>query len=343
MERATDPAWEGRFRAILEAFSVGDALGMPAEFMTRAEIAKLLVGPSGLVEDFAEPGLSRNHPNLGRARVTDDTEQVLWLLEAFVKTGEVSAELSAATLLDWVEKTEAVEKRYIGPSSMAALEAIRKGADPRGSGREGRTCGGIMRTPAPLLFALARGKDIARSVHEACLPTHGSSTALEAALAYARALEAAITAPPTAEVNGKVRDILGAALAGAAEGRALAAYETCAPSLVARIKHLKLMLPLFRSEGELLDFLGEIYGTGLESVDVAAAVFGIFLHAKGDTWLAIRLGASVGGDTDTIAALAGALSAAFARGHNIPPAVLAEVTNTNDLRFEELCERLFRG
>ena len=63
-------------RALLEAFAVGDAVGMATEFMTRREIVERFDMVSGLTE----PALSKNHGDLRRGQVTDDTEQVLCLL-----------------------------------------------------------------------------------------------------------------------------------------------------------------------------------------------------------------------------------------------------------------------
>ena len=94
-----------------------------------------------------------------------------------------------------------------------------------------------------------------------------------------------------------------------------------------------------------MDFIYYVYGTTLASVDVAAAAMCIFLTAKDDVWLSIRMGASIGGDTDTIAALAGALSAAYALSHgqplNIPTAIVSEVLKNNKLDFDRLAERLY--
>ncbi|MEI6386552.1 MAG: ADP-ribosylglycohydrolase family protein [Spirochaetota bacterium] len=332
-------AREARVRAFLEAFAVGDALGMPTEFMTRAEILSGLAGGSGLVEDFVEPSRSRNHSNLERGRITDDTEQNLWLLDAWQAKGSVSAENTAKALLAWVVATGAVEKRYIGPSSMAALASIEKGADPRTTGLMGRTCGGIMRAPAGVIFAMAHGLDAGNCVLESCIPTHFTSTALEAAFAYARALEQAFVAARNQARPALAEAVLEAARAGAAEGAALAPYRMCAPSLAARMAHLATCMPALGTDNALLDFLGDVYGTGLESVDVAAAVFGIFMRAGTDVWLAVRMGASVGGDTDTIAALAGGLCAAFAGGHNIPDDKVQLVASINSLDFAGLARR----
>ena len=66
-------------RGILIAYAVGDAMGMPTEFMTRAEISSRF----GLVDRLLEPSQSKNHPNLPKASITDDTEQVCTLLEEY--------------------------------------------------------------------------------------------------------------------------------------------------------------------------------------------------------------------------------------------------------------------
>ena len=66
-----------------------------------------------------------------------------------------------------------------------------------------------------------------------------------------------------------------------------------------------------------------------------------------DTWLCLRMGASVGGDTDTIAALAGTLSAAtraaMGKSHNIPAEILDEVLAANSLDLASIASRLASG
>ncbi|HPB63355.1 MAG TPA: hypothetical protein PLD15_05310, partial [Mesotoga sp.] len=54
----------------------------------------------------------------------------------------------------------------------------------------------------------------------------------------------------------------------------------------------------------------------------------------------IRMGASVGGDTDTIAALAGLLSALHSGDHNIPEEIVEEVLNVNRLDLSEIAEMI---
>ena len=83
-----------------------------------------------------------------------------------------------------------------------------------------------------------------------------------------------------------------------------------------------------------------VYGTGLASIDVFAAAMSIFLMKKEDVFGAICLAASLGGDTDTIGALVGALCAAYAGGHNIPESVLAPVLERNQLDLETLSSKI---
>jgi len=322
--------------SVLEAFAVGDALGMPTEFMTRREISARF----GLVDRLLKPEESKNHSDLRRGQVTDDTEQVLALLDEYCLKDRIDPEKTADRLLRWMKESGAVEKRYIGPSSKIALEAIGAGADPAKAGQGGTTCGGVMRSPAAVLFALARGLPLDASVQACLLPTHNTQPALETATAYAFALSEALE-------GGDPAGIAAAVGRGSLAGSALAPWERCGASLSARIGHFLSILPGFREPDEVLDFLYGVYGTGLESVDVAAAAICIFLYAAGDTWLCLRMGASVGGDTDTIAALAGALSAAHraSRGedHSIPVDILDEVIKGNGLDLQALVARLIPG
>ena len=164
---------------VLTAYAVGDALGMPTEFMTRQEIVSIIKDlPFGLINGFLEPSQSKNHPNLPRASITDDTEQVISLLEEYGARGAIDASATAARLLRWMRESNAIEKGYIGPSSRSALEAIEQGMPPEKAGINGTTCGGVMRSPAAVLFSAARGLPLSQSVYTCLLPTHNTQLAL---------------------------------------------------------------------------------------------------------------------------------------------------------------------
>ncbi|MBP3729769.1 MAG: ADP-ribosylglycohydrolase family protein, partial [Lachnospiraceae bacterium] len=78
----------------------------------------------------------------------------------------------------WIKETGAVEKQYIGPSSLKALEKIDGGMPAAQAGLGGTTCGGIMRTPAAVLWKQDQTREeLADSIQRSLLPTHNSSEA----------------------------------------------------------------------------------------------------------------------------------------------------------------------
>ncbi|MDY0289012.1 MAG: ADP-ribosylglycohydrolase family protein [Sphaerochaeta sp.] len=317
--------------AILEAFAVGDALGMSTEFMTRVEILSTI----GAVTDLVDSTLSAHHSDLEKGTITDDTEQTLALLERYILEG-VSVNSTLEALLTWIEESDAVAKRFIGPSSLKALQSIKEGSDPREAGKGGTTCGGIMRTLAPVLYAAALGSDrqeMLDMVVIALLPTHYTSQALEAACAYASAVYAALE-------GDSIDQIVNAAIEGGRYGMLKAPYQSCGASSVARLIFIKEYLKTNPSDEVLLDFLFSVLGTGLESADVFAAVFALFLAHPGDTFKVLCLAASVGGDTDTIAALVGGLSRAYKAESKIPSSIVETVYAVNKLSLDTLAERL---
>lgn len=311
------PDKQARIDAALLSFACGDALGMATEFMTRDQIERAF--PDGVTRLLSQKD-SQNHGNLTPGSVTDDTEQVAYLLERYRAKGQVTVADTVDALLVWIRETRAVEKHYIGPSSLKALTAIENGADPATAGT-GTTCGGIMRIPAAVCFDPDQTMDrLRKNVRAALLPTHNTSEALEASGCYGAALLTALN-------GGTVAEVVEAALENGPLTEALAPWRGCAASSAARIREAASWGRL--PDEELFHRLYDLWGTGLPSVDVCGAVFALFLAAEGSAYRAISLGASLGGDTDTIAALAGALTAAQAGHTDIPDHITGPVRAVN--------------
>lgn len=300
-----------KYHRALEALAVGDALGMPTEFMTREYIKRNF----GFVSEIIDPQFSLIHQNLARASVTDDTEQNLYLIETYCVSGEITIQNTVNGLLSWLKKSGADRKGYIGPSSMKALKA----------GLAATTCGDPMRAPSAALCSKnSCGLELAEDIYRCSVPTHNTSTAIEAAMAIGFAVKAAVE-------GENVRNILKAAAEGAGYATRFGAPEFAGPSTLWRTRFFTRNLFRCNDVEEILDTLYFINGTGLQSNEVVPAVLTIFSKAKDDVWLAIRMGASIGGDTDTIAALAGLLSALNAGEHNIPIQIVEDVVMTNRL------------
>ncbi len=318
------------FRNMLLSFAVGDAMGMPTEFMTQRMIKERFK----FVDRLIDPEHSLIHKNLKRGTITDDTEQVIYLIREYHKTKKIDAFTAANALLRWEEETGAREKGYIGPSSLSALEKIRNGEDPKNAGRGGTTCGAPMRVLAPA-FSVRKGDidSLKDAIYQTALPTHNTSIAMEAAFTLGYIYHFLSMDLPLTEI------LKGAQKFGNT-GQKMADAQFVGPSSVERLAFIEKQIKYYTSVWEVMEFLYNIIGCTMESPDVVSAAFGIFLFAKEDTWLAIRMGASIGGDTDTIAAISGALSYLYGKNLNIPPEIVEEIIKVNNITFEKEAEML---
>ena len=317
-------------KSVLEALAVGDALGMPTEFMTQKAIDE--VYPE--IETLLDPSKSHTHFELPYGSVTDDTEQNLYLARAYVDAGVITVENSANALSRWVVECDAIAKKYIGPSSLKALNAIQSGVSPMDAGRGGTTDGGIMRTPALVLCAGRGDEDhLLNCIRMGCIPTHHTSQAISAAAAYGFALRAAM--------EGKdMTQILMAAERGANKAYASMDYVAAAPDCICRLKKIMSDMNVDPSDEYLRYLLYYVYGNGLESIDAFTVTMAVFLVKGKDVFGALKLCASLGGDTDTVGALCGALCAAYAGGHNIPADILQTVVENNHLDLDEVSQKI---
>ena len=229
---------------------------------------------------------------------------------------------------------DAIAKKYIGPSSLKALNAIQSGVSPMDAGRNGTTDGGIMRTPALVLCAGRGDEDhLLYCIRMGCIPTHHTSQAISAAAAYGFALRAAL--------EGKgIPEILEAAERGAQRGYESMDYVAAAPDCIARLKKIMADMKADPSDENLRHLLYYVYGNGLESIDAFTVTMAVFLAKGKDVFGALKLCASLGGDTDTVGALVGALSAAYAGGHNIPEEILNTVVENNHLDLAEVAQKI---
>ena len=109
--------------------ALGDALGMPTQSLSPAEIVETY----GKITDFEAPVDS--HPiahGLVFATITDDTEQTLLLADHILASPNSFNERGwAHRLLDW---KKSVKQRglhdLLGPSTKRAMEALLAGASP---------------------------------------------------------------------------------------------------------------------------------------------------------------------------------------------------------------------
>ena len=316
----------------LAGLALGDALGMPTEFLTPERI----VAEYGVLKGLVAAAGWHPHAALPLGSVTDDTAQALALAGIYLRGDPMTAQHVAQALLAWADAQAARLDLYAGPSTKKALAALRNGADPRESGRQGTTNGAAMRiAPVGIVHTGDFEATLADTV-EACLPTHGTTLAISAAAAVACAVSEAMT--ETATLNS----VLEAARHGAAEGRLHGAY-VWTPALEHRIDLAVRLVHEAADEATARDALYRYIGVDIAVTETIPTVFGLVALANGDPMRAIFHAARIGGDTDTIGAIAGAVCGALSGIGAIDRAVLATVERANKLDLAHVARGLINA
>lgn len=327
----------------LVAAAVGDAMGASTEQMCYEEIVGRFGGP---VKTFvAPPEDSMFAAGRPAGRITDDASQLLCMVDAEIEAkGNLTLELVVKHLLRWAEWDEFYE-RFAGPTTRACIEQLRSGADPLEVGRTGRSSsqgtsnGAAMKAPAA---GLAHPGDVERAIDDAvmmCLPTHATQLGISGACAIAAGVAAALGN----EAN--VDRVVDAAFHGARRGEEIGrriGRVVAGPSVMRR---LEMAVGIGRkiSEVELArQELLDIIGSGVHISEAAPTAVGLFVAAHGDPWQCIIGGVNMGGDTDTIATIAGSLGGALLGPDTIPTSLIAELNRSNDLGLDERVELLIR-
>lgn len=321
-----------RAYAALAGLAIGDALGMPTQALTREDIVK---GFGSLLTDF-QPS-SPTHPfaaGLAAATVTDDTEQALILADVLVHTvGDFDARAYARRLLEWEDD---VRRRglldLLGPSTKRALLNIDQGMDLSLSGRTGTTNGAAMRVaPVGIVWSSDDLEALVALVAQVSAPTHNTAVAISAAAAVAAVVSAGIDG---ATSDDAIATGLRAALIAERYGE---------PTSGASV-HDQILVALAAGHGlrgvELIAAIHRSVGTGLESKESVPAAFALLGAYGADTWGACCAAASLGGDCDTIGAMAGAMAGACAGLTSLPVAAIARVERVNSLELAMVARRL---
>jgi ADP-ribosylglycohydrolase len=305
---------EGRARGALYGLAIGDALGMPTQLLSRPQIVARW-GP--LLTGF-EPAPDGHPIATGHQAgdITDDTEQAVLLGRLLVAGhGRIDPRELAGALVAWEADMKARGSLdLLGPSTRRALAAVQAGAPPEETGATGDTNGAAMRiAPVGIATPLRASSPAADNskkpsldplvdrVVQASFVTHGTSLALAGAAAVAAAVSAGVSG---ASVPDAIAAAIAAARIAAGRGRWVAGAD-----VAARIEwatQLVAGLP----PAEAADVIYRLVGTGLATQESVPAAFAALTATPDDPWLTCRFAASLGGDCDTIAAMAGAVAGA---------------------------------
>lgn len=304
---------EDRALGAMLGAALGDALGMPTQLLSPREIE----AEYGTVSGFVTP--RPNHPvsrGLAAGTVTDDTEQMLLLAGRLLDGEAFDQHRWIEALATWEDDIRA-RGGYdlLGPSTKRAIAAIRAGVAPQEAGRSGDTNGAAMRV-APVGIAVpAEPLDtLVARVAETCLATHNTAAAIASASAVAAAVSHGIDGGGW---RGGCALAIRAARLGERHG-----HWTAGASVAARLEWA-VGLVEGRAEAEAIGLVRDLVGTSLAAQESIPAAFAVLAIADGEPWKAGLLAAGLGGDTDTIGAIAGAIGGACSGSGNLPAAQVA--------------------
>jgi ADP-ribosylglycohydrolase len=323
---------EDRARGALYGLAIGDALGMPTQMMSRDEVVSVF---GQLLVDF-EPAPT-DHPiaeGMTAGRITDDTEQAILLGAQLIQgNGEVDIRNWANALIAWEEAMKARGSLdLLGPSTKRAISALIAGGDPEEVGSRGDTNGAAMRiTPVGIAVRSSDLHELVASVAQASRLTHNTSVALAGAAAVAAAVSEGIEGSSMEKVIDKACE---AAVLGSRRGHWIAGAD-----VALRIRWAIDLVHGLNAES-VVDLLPILVGTSLATWESVPAAFAVASAFSDEPWLACRVAASLGGDSDTIAAMTGAIVGALCGVDVFPEVARDTVSRVNDLNLDEMARQL---
>ena len=300
-----DPRFSRAYGA-LAGLALGDALGMPTQAMSPAQIRAVYGRITGLVDGDASQPYA---PGMPAGSVTDDTEQALLIASLLVRgrgtsSGRVALEAGefAHALLAWEDSMiERGSLDLLGPSTKAALERVRAGQDPLTVGGAGTTNGAAMRvTPIGIAMPTADPEAFADAVWSSCQVTHATRQGFQSAALVAAAVSMGIDAPRSPSLD--LRSLLWKALSYVDSLPERGAW-TPDPDVVAATR--RAMQLTANPASSSLACLVEQVGTSVASAQAIPMAFALL--ARDPSPQALLDAANIGGDTDTIGAIAGAI------------------------------------
>ena len=346
---------EQAIASVLYGQALGDAYGMPSELLSYAELKKLFSKIDSLL-----PGHPQNpaSAHFKQAEITDDTQMALAICDAIIEAhGIPNSTLVAKHILHWADNYDVWDKNILGPSSSKALKALKEGTSIDELENLGTSNGCVMRI-APLGCVLPtpdisdnRSLDTYLSNIFACTsPTHKSNIALSAASAIAAFISASLDkhSPSSAlqlalhvsdYAYSKEEVLFYPNISSRIKG-ALHLYNELINQEI-KLSDLGIFCEDTVSKSEIIDvFIREYIGTTMEVSDTVPAAFVAAFACNFNASTCAQLCANLGGDTDTIGAIACALCGSQMSLDMYDDKELSLLEQTNNLEVHKKAQSL---
>ncbi len=306
-----------KFIGCMRGPHVGDALGMPVEGSEYKTIE----------EKYSEIREMLN-ARMGAGTYTDDTEMMIGIAESLVECKG----FNGRDMADRFVKLYNPERGY-GGGTVRALSLIKEGIDWNFAGERvfggGSFGNGSSMRIAPIgAFYYDKSDDLRKIAYESSNITHAHPYGKEGASLQAFAVAKAINSDPSEELEKQsfVSDLIKFV---SEEGKL---YK-------AKLKHIKELLECEPDKAEVINRLGN---DSSAPNSVPTAIYSFISHSH-DFEGSVSYAVSLGGDTDTIGAMTGAISGAYHGKSGIPQRWLDVLENGERGRdyIEKLAEKLW--
>ena len=315
---------------MLYGCAIGDSFAMPSEMWPPERIKETF----GIITDFI-PSPESNEISGGfkAGETTDDTIVAFIASEEIIRT---KGKISPLDVVNGIERwclENPKSKTIIGPSTKKAFEAIHRGLDVAEAGKNGVTDGaGTRVAPIGVILSSKDSVRIAKMAQQVCMATHNTSVGISGASAIAAAVAHGIEKRGWEDF---IEDVYASAMAGSKLG-----YEVVDTDLPDRI-----LKSIERSESISDDnkFMEKQYrenGSGLPMIEAAPTAIAIAYRCKDDIMRAAKIAANMGGDTDTVAAMACMIIGAHIGASKIDRRVINLISSVNDHPFESVAIKL---
>lgn len=164
----------------MAGFAIGDALGMPAEFLSREQLRRYYGKPiSGFIK--AHPGHASD--SLPQGSYTDNTQTMLATAECLIECGKMDPARHADALLSWYLNT--VPHRTPSTANLRACKHLSMGRPWNKSGVFSSGCAAAMRMTPIGLFFNRFPEELTRAALDNCMITHTEPRARAASVSVA--------------------------------------------------------------------------------------------------------------------------------------------------------------
>lgn len=323
-----------KMRGAIYGQALGDAMGMPSELWSRRKVKERF----GKIEDLLEgPKDNQVAVNYHAGQYTDDTGQALVLLDSLAQTEFVpDGHQFALNLLRWAEENDAFNNHILGPTSALTLTLIKEGKSTEEAAKTALSNGAAMRIgPVGCLFEADELERLADYVKDVTKETHYSDITIAGAVLIAAAVCVGAEC-------GDARQAVKRAIELEDYARGLGA-ETFSASIRRRVElGMEYAEKYADDEERFLDFVYYVIGAGVPTSESISAALLIAYYANDPNRCAM-LCASLGGDTDTIGAMATAICGAASGFHKIRPEFVKKLDQANEVNLSGYADLLERG